>query len=287
VLASDELNVSRLGKSLRYWPPVALVTAFVVGAVLSGVGGGVLALTLAVLVVGPGYLIQQQIRRRGSVPSSGHRLERDADEFTAGVADRYRPVRLKRQQRSALLRAGIEDTQATDVIRVADAGMAIYLAWELNALDRGESLPAAGEPHYPVRFQLIHDLTGLTPTVGVVYVHRSRSRMVAAAPSDACAQTIAQILNHVDYPMVETQSWLLTTQPGEMIKNVPELPDTSMPPRKTSVSRLRATGYVLTFVLPFALLLSLLAVVSWPYALAAVVGYAVFYLVVQALLRRS
>jgi hypothetical protein len=200
---------------------------------------------------------------------------------------RYRAVRLKRRQQAALLRAGIEDTEEADLIRVADARMAVYLADVLNALDRGQSLPAAGEQHNPTRFQLIHDPTGLTPTVGVVYVHRSRSRMVVNAPSEALAQTIARVLNHVNYPMIELKSWLGTVRPGQMVESVPQLPDASVPSRKAGRSRFRVAGYVVASTLPIALLLGLLAVVRWPYALAAVIGYAVFYRVIQATLRRS
>jgi hypothetical protein len=200
---------------------------------------------------------------------------------------RYRPVRLGRRQRSALLRAGIEDVQTGDLVRVADAGMAMYLAQVLNAVDGGGALPSAGEQHYPARFQLIHDLTGLTPIVGVVYVHRNRSRMVVNAPGDPLAQTISKVLNHVDYPMIELKSWLPTVRPGQMLASVPELPYASEPVRKTRASPFRVAGYVAVFLLPVALLLGLLAVVRWPYALVAVVGYVVFYLVVQALMRHS
>ena len=223
----------------------------------------------------------------GDIPAQWRRRPGDIIAGVARVEARYHAVRLKRRQQSALLHAGIEDTLVGDLIRVADAGMAVYLAQTLNALDRGESLPPAGEQHYPTRFQLIHDLTGLTTIVGVVYVHQSRSRMVANAPSERLAQTIARVLNHVDYPMIELKSWMRTVRPGQIVQSVPELPDASMPSEKTRASPVRVAAYVLVFVLPIALLLGLLAVARWTYALAAVVGYAVFYLVIQAVLRRS
>lgn len=93
--------------SLRYWPPVALVTAFVVGAARGGVGGAVLAVTLAVLVVGPGYLIQQRVRRRRGTIPSGHGIDRDADDFFAGVAHRYLRV-MRRHPALPILVAAIE-----------------------------------------------------------------------------------------------------------------------------------------------------------------------------------
>jgi hypothetical protein len=46
-------------------------------------------------------------------------------------------------------------------MRVVDESMAFYLAELLNALDRGDALPPPGEQHRPVRFQLVHDPTGL------------------------------------------------------------------------------------------------------------------------------
>ena len=49
----------------RYWPGYALLLT--AGAVAGGIGGATVAPTLALLVVGPGCLLQQRVRRRGGV----------------------------------------------------------------------------------------------------------------------------------------------------------------------------------------------------------------------------
>lgn len=201
---------------------------------------------------------------------------------------RYRAVRLRRRQQSALLRAGIEDARSGDLIRVADAGMAVFLADVLNRRERGGSLPSAGEPRSPSRFQLVHDATALTSAVGVVYLHRSKARMVANAPNDAAAQEIARVLNHVDYPMIESRSWLSPiAKPGLMVENVPELPRVSLASRKARASRSHVAGYVFAVGLPIVLLLALLVVADWRYAVGAVLGYVVIYVAMHALLRRG
>src|SRR5216684_3064174 len=55
----------------RYWPGLVLFVTLVIGAIVGGVGGAVVTSTIAMLVVGPGYLIQQRVRRRrgGAAPS--------------------------------------------------------------------------------------------------------------------------------------------------------------------------------------------------------------------------
>lgn len=74
----------------RYWPGVILFVALVIGAILGGVGGAVVTPTVAVLVVGPAYLIQQRVRRRrGGAAPSGRGLGRDADEVMTAIASMY------------------------------------------------------------------------------------------------------------------------------------------------------------------------------------------------------
>src|SRR4051812_43674068 len=87
-----------------------------------------------------------------------------------------------------MLRAAIEDTVSGEVIRVADAPMAFYLAELLNAQAAGAPEPPPGDRRYPTRFQLTHDPTGLSSGAAVVYIHRSKARMIADAPSDSAAQ---------------------------------------------------------------------------------------------------
>jgi hypothetical protein len=55
---------------LRYqWPLAGVLLTFLTGLAIGGVGGGVLAGTLSVLVFGPAYLAQNTIRRqRGTLP---------------------------------------------------------------------------------------------------------------------------------------------------------------------------------------------------------------------------
>lgn len=72
--------------TLRRWPLAALLLAFIVGATLAGVGGGVLSATLAVLLVGPSYLIQQRLRRRRGLAPTGRGLDVEADAFFHRVA---------------------------------------------------------------------------------------------------------------------------------------------------------------------------------------------------------
>jgi len=118
-----------------------------------------------------------------------------------------------------MLKAAIEDTVDREVIRVSDAAMAFYLAKLLNALDRGEALPSAGEQHHPSRFQLTHDPTGLSSGAAVVYIHGSSARMIASTRTDEQARTIARLLNHVAYPMIDgpvAKTGMLEPAPGKL-----------------------------------------------------------------------
>lgn len=73
-------------RALRHWPAVALLLAFFVGLGFAGVGGGVLATTLAVLLVGPAFLIQKRIQRRRGLTPSGRGLDVEADAFFERMA---------------------------------------------------------------------------------------------------------------------------------------------------------------------------------------------------------
>jgi hypothetical protein len=74
----------------RYWPGLVLFVTLVIGAIAGGVGGAVVTSTIAMLVVGPGYLIQQRVRRRrGGAAPSGRGLGRDADEVMTAIALTY------------------------------------------------------------------------------------------------------------------------------------------------------------------------------------------------------
>jgi len=96
----------------RYWPGYALLLTAAVGATFGGVGGAVVVPMLALLVVGPGYLIQQRVRRRRGAMPSGGGLDRDADEALNELTLSY----LKLVNRSRLVRLGV---CAVDVLSVA------------------------------------------------------------------------------------------------------------------------------------------------------------------------
>jgi hypothetical protein len=73
----------------RYWPGYALLLAALLGAFAGGVGGAVVAPMAAVLIVGPGYLLQRRLqRRRGHMPT-GRGLDRDADTAMNALATGY------------------------------------------------------------------------------------------------------------------------------------------------------------------------------------------------------
>jgi hypothetical protein len=73
----------------RYWPGYVLGLLAVVGGIAYGFGAAVGALFVGVVLVGPGYLIQQRVRRRRGNPPSGGLLGRDADELLHSLAGRY------------------------------------------------------------------------------------------------------------------------------------------------------------------------------------------------------
>ena len=75
-----------------WWPGLALVAAFAAGVVWLGIGGGVVGSMLALLVVGPAYLIQNTIRRRRGHDVSGRGLHRDAGEIMDRFAHGYLQV---------------------------------------------------------------------------------------------------------------------------------------------------------------------------------------------------
>ncbi|HLX32974.1 MAG TPA: hypothetical protein VKR79_09450 [Gaiellaceae bacterium] len=162
--------------------------------------------------------------------------------------------------------------------------MAVFLADVLNGLDSGESLPPAGEQHQPVRFQLTHDATGLTSGAAVVYVHGFGGRIVAQTNDDDRARLIARILNHVDYPMQGEGT--LIPRLGALVSAPSALPEPTLATPRSARRRLAVTAYVLAIALPIVLVVALLAVARWPYAVAAVVGYLLFIVAVRAVVAR-
>lgn len=73
----------------RYWPGYVLLLFAVVGGIAYGFGGAVSAPVVGMLVVGPGYLIQQRLRRRRGASPSGRRLGREADDVFGVFVQRY------------------------------------------------------------------------------------------------------------------------------------------------------------------------------------------------------
>jgi hypothetical protein len=108
--------------------------------------------------------------------------------------------------------------------------MATFLAGALNGVERGEGLPMPGEQHRPQRFQLAHDPTGFAPGTAVIFMHRSKGRVVARAGDDEKARLVARILNHVDYPMRD--AGVLVPKVGTIGEKRPELPESIVAPPK-------------------------------------------------------
>jgi hypothetical protein len=108
--------------------------------------------------------------------------------------------------------------------------MAAFLAIVLNGVECGESLPTPGEQHRPQRFQLTHDPMGFAPGAAVVYMHRSKGRIVASAQDDETARQIARILNHVDYPMRD--AGVLVPKVGVVGEPPSDLPESIVAPQK-------------------------------------------------------
>lgn len=125
-----------------------------------------------------------------------------------------------------MLKAAIEDEKTRQTIEVAHAPLAVYLARVLNDLEAGRPLPPQGKQHRPRRFQLVHDLAFGTKSVAVQYVHRMHERPMALAPTEEAAESIAWILNYVDYPMHERPvrfPWTLPPLP--LVGTIGELPE--------------------------------------------------------------
>ncbi len=196
---------------------------------------------------------------------------------------RYRAVRAEGRGHP-MLKAAIEDTVKREVIRVSDPPMAFYLAKLLNAVDRGEPLPPAGEQHHPSRFQVTHDATGLTSAAAVVFIQGSSGRMIAAAPSDERARVIARLLNRIDYPMI---SGGLVAKTGVVEPAPGELPEPSVLAVPEEPPRERRAGFLLVLLLPVALILASVAVVGWLYAVIGALAYAVFAVVMYVVVRRA
>ncbi len=172
-------------------------------------------------------------------------------------------------------------------MRVVDESMAFYLADLLNALDRGDALPPPGEQHHPVRFQLVHDASGLGTNVGVIYIHGMHHRMVVIAPTDELAETVVSLLRHVDYPMLDDDSTFVPTARPGRIRTVREpLPSQTVVPEKVARPKLGLAGYVLVSVLPLALALGLVATFAWPFLVAVLIVYLLLGAVVWRRSRR-
>jgi hypothetical protein len=84
----------------RFWPAYGFLAAAVLGGVFLGFGGVVVVPMIAMLVIGPAYLVQQRVRRRRGVAPSGRGLDRDADE----AMTRFAAVYLQAVGRSRLVR---------------------------------------------------------------------------------------------------------------------------------------------------------------------------------------
>jgi hypothetical protein len=200
---------------------------------------------------------------------------------------RYRAVRAKPHGLRPKFWAAIEDVVERRVIRVVDEPMAFYLAELLNALDRGEPLPPPRGQHHPVRFQRVHDPTGYSRDVGVIYIHESNARMVASAPTDELAESIRRLLTHVDYPMIEEPSTLVAmARPGRIKSPREPLPEPTVVPERVASRKLGPAAYVLVGVLPLALGLGLVAVFAWPFVVAAGLVYLVLGMIVWRRSRR-
>jgi hypothetical protein len=196
-------------------------------------------------------------------------------------ANRYRAVDARS---SRLLRAAVEDREERQLVYVATPAMACFLADALNGLDRGGPLPPAGDQHRPRRFQLTHDSLGLESGARVVYMNRSKGRLVASAADDDAAERVAQILNHVGYPMGD--AGLIPTV-GAIRPAPSRLPKPEVVPTPSSVRRGWATAYVAWSALPLAAFVAALAFLGWPYAVAAFGFFALFVIAVRATLVRS
>jgi hypothetical protein len=73
----------------RYWPGYALLVAALMGAIAGGTGGAVVVATLALLAIGPSYLVQKRLQRRNGIAPSGRGLDRGADEAMTALVTGY------------------------------------------------------------------------------------------------------------------------------------------------------------------------------------------------------
>jgi hypothetical protein len=176
------------------------------------------------------------------------------------------------------LSAGIEDRATGEMIRVANASMAIRLTRLLNCEAERKPLPEMGPQHVPVRFQLAHDPAVPTAGASVLYVHSEKIRLVAYATSDETARRVARLLAHVDYPMKEYASFVGLSWPPKAYDfgdRISDLPESSFGPpttRTPTPHRTRIAGIVLWSWLPLVSLAVLAAfVVPWPLVTLVVV----------------
>jgi hypothetical protein len=163
-------------------------------------------------------------------------------------------VRLAR--RRVNLSAGVEDRLGGELVRVANASMAIRLAALMNDESEGRALPDRGAQHVPIRFQLAHDPAGPSPGASVLFVHGLGVRVVAYAPSDESARRVARLLAHVDYPIDERSGRdALISIPkahdfGDMLNDLPLPSSASVGSRAAKGYRRRVLGVALWSWLP-------------------------------------
>lgn len=178
-----------------------------------------------------------------------------------------------------------------DLIRVANASMAIRLAQLMNDEAEGKPLPEKTTQHVPIRFQLAHAAALPGPGVAVLYVHRSGTRAVASAPSEQQARRIARLLTHIDYPMDEHPglhgmfSLPKAHDFGDKLGDLPEPTPAARSRTKLGPYRKRILGLALWTWLPLIALAALAAhIVGWlPVVTVGALGIAGTYLAVRAL----
>lgn len=266
---------------IEYWPWLLLAVVFAVGTAVAGPSVGLVSAMLACPVSGAVYLIRAAARRRKQeVASTAAIAHRDAELFDgvgeagAEAARRYRAVRLPR--RGINLSAGVEDGVSGELIRVANASMAIRLAKLLNDENEGKPLPERRPQHVPTRFQLAHDAAAPSPGAAVLYVHHLGARAVAYAPSEQTARRVARLLAHVDYSMDENPAldWSLTPPKahnfGERLADLPLPLDTQARPTIRPYAR-RVLGVALWQWLPL-IALTVLAVRQFGWPVFALIG---------------
>lgn len=160
--------------------------------------------------------------------------------------------------------------------------MARLLADLLNAEAAGDPLPAMGQQHTPIRFQIFHQ-TPPSAGAGVMYVHGAGARVVAYVERDEVARHVGRLLNHVDYPMREHGMWFPPTV-GEVGFGSEELPRASVDQRAMRAPpqhRSRAVLVALSSLVPLVAVIVLAALaIGWQLIAALVCVWIVMMLIV-------